>query len=96
MAKSTTKNNDGTTPRKIQKNRLGFMSKSKNGKSTLITVEQDMTLTAGTRLILQKPADEVDSLVRNGVIEEDEGEARKVKIPEWKLYNINVLPNNQE
>lgn len=95
----TNKSNGTTssaTARKVAKNRLGFVAKSKNGKSIILTVEQDMTLSAGTKVILQKPSEEVDSLVRNGLITEEEGETRKSKIPEFKLYNANVLPTQQD
>ncbi len=92
----TSKPSNSNAPRKVAKNRLGFVAKSKNGKSIILTVEQDMTLSAGTKVILQKPSEEVDSLVKNGLITEEEGETRKSRIPEFKLYNANVLPSQQD
>lgn len=76
---------------KVPKDRVGYVSKSKTGKS-IITVEQDMTLKAGDKLILQKPAETIDSLVKNGVISEEAGEQRKGSIPEWKTYEVSRLP----
>ena len=76
---------------KLPSNRLGFISKSKTGKS-MLTVEQDMTLKAGYRLIIESPQSEIDSLVTNGFIDEDVAEERKSKIPKWKLSVVKLLP----
>lgn len=77
---------------KVAKNRLGYVSKSKTGKS-IITVEQDMTLKKGDKLILNKPADNIDSLLRNGKIDEEQAEKRKNAIPDWKTHEVDVLPS---
>lgn len=76
---------------KQPKDKVGYVSKSKTGKS-IITVEQDMVLKKGDKLILQKPSDNIDSLVKNGVISEEAGEQRKSTIPEWKTYEVSKLP----
>ena len=73
---------------KPPKNYLGFISKTKTGKS-MITVEQDFTLKKGDKLFISKPSDTIDSLVANGIISEEAGETRKAKIPEWKLSEVN-------
>lgn len=79
---------------KMQKNRFGYVSKSKTGKS-IITVEQDMTLKKGDKLILNKPQDNIESLLRNGFIDEATAEKRKATIPEWKTHEVDVLPNKE-
>jgi hypothetical protein len=76
---------------KVPKDRVGYVSKSKTGKS-IITVEQDMTLKAGDKLILQKPTEVIDSLVKNGVLSEEVGEQRKSSVPEWKTHEVSKLP----
>lgn len=80
---------------KVAKNRLGYISKSKDGKSTLLTVEQDMVLKAGDRLILKKPSDEVESLAKNGVISEEKKEQLLSKLPAWKMSVVNLLPRSE-
>lgn len=79
---------------KVPKNRLGYVSKSQNG-NILITVEQDMVLKKGDKLMQRKPADNIESLVANGVISEDEGDKRKASLEKnapWKLYEVDLLP----
>ncbi len=76
---------------KQPKDKVGYVSKSKTGKS-IITVEQDMMLKKGDKLILQKPAEIIDSLVKNSIITEEAGEQRKSTIPEWKTYEVSKLP----
>ena len=41
-----------------------------------------MTLKKGDKLILNKPADNIDSLLRNGKIDEEQAEKRKNAIPD--------------
>jgi hypothetical protein len=72
-------------------NRLGYISKSKTGKS-MLTVEQDMTLKVGDKLIIESPKAEVDGLVAKGFLDEEAAAERKSKIPEWKLSNVKLLP----
>jgi ribosomal protein S20 len=79
---------------KIQANRLGFISKSKTGKS-LLTVEQDMTLQAGDKLLIESPQSEIDNLVAKGFIDEETAEERKNKLPKWKLSNVKLLPRSE-
>lgn len=81
---------------KVPKNQLGFISKSRDGKSVTLKVEQEMTLKVGDVLILRTPKEEVESLLSNGVIDEAKAEERMGKIPDWKLYNVNLLPNNKD
>ena len=76
---------------KQPKDKVGYVSKSKTGKS-IITVEQDMMLKKGDKLILTKPAENIDSLVKNGIISEEAGEQRKSTIPDWKTYEVSKLP----
>lgn len=75
---------------KYPKNHVGYISKSKAG-NIMLTVEQDVTLKAGDKLIQRKPADVIDGLVANGILDEAKGEERKSKIPDWKLYEVSVM-----
>lgn len=71
-------------------NLVGYISKSKAGNS-MITVEQDITLKAGDKLSIRKPADDIDALVARKVITEEEGEKRKARVPEWKLSEVKKM-----
>lgn len=75
---------------KKPKNLLGYVSKSQNG-NVIITVEQDMVLKKGDKLIQKRPADVLDGLAEAGIITEEECESRKSKVPEWKLYEVSRL-----
>lgn len=77
---------------KVPKNRLGYVSKSKTGKS-IITVEQDITLKAGQKIILSKPSDTIDRLVQSGFIDEATAEKRRASVPAWKTFECDVLPD---
>lgn len=77
---------------KVPKNRLGYVSKSKTGKS-MITVEQDMVLKKGDKLILNKPSDNIDSLAKNGLIDDVTAQKRKSSIPDWKTHEVDLLKN---
>jgi hypothetical protein len=77
---------------KVAKNRVGYVSKSKTGKS-VITVEQDITLKKGDKLILNKPSENIESLLKRGFIDEGEAEKRKSSIPDWKTHEVDVLPS---
>lgn len=77
---------------KQPKNRVGYVSKTKSGKNK-ITVEQDFTLKAGQTLIFNTPSENIDSLVKGGFISEDQGEERKAKVPEWKKFEVDLLPD---
>ena len=70
---------------------VGYLKESEKGNQILV-VEQDITLSKGDKIILKSTTDEVDSLVRNGFINEEQAEERKAKIPEWKLAVAKVLP----
>jgi hypothetical protein len=77
---------------KVPKNRVGYVSKSKSGKS-IITVEQDITLKAGQKIILTKPAETIDRLLAAGIIDEATAEKRKSSTPEWKTFEAELLPD---
>lgn len=77
---------------KVPKNRLGYVSKSEKSGKNIITVEQDMTLKKGDKLILSKPSDNIDSLLRNGYIDEEKAQERKSSIPAWKTFEVELLP----
>ena len=79
---------------KLPKNRVGYVSKSKTGKS-ILTVEQDITLKAGQKIILEKPSDIIDGLVKRGILTEEIGESRKEKTPAWKTHEASVLPDRE-
>lgn len=79
---------------KVPKNRVGYISKSKTGKS-ILTIEQDITLKAGQKIILGKPSDNIDSLVKRGFITEEVGETRKSSIPDWKTHECDLLPDRE-
>lgn len=82
-----------TTKKKYElpKNRVGYVSKSESGNS-IITVEQDITLKAGQKIILTKPADNIDRLLKNGYLTEEQAEDRKSKVPKWKTHEVDLLP----
>lgn len=70
---------------------VGYISKSKTGK-TVLKVEQDVTLKKGDVIIIQKPSENIDGLVRAGFLTEEAGEERKSKVPDWKLGEATLLP----
>jgi hypothetical protein len=72
------------------KNHVGYISKSKAGNS-MITVEQDLVLKKGDKLIIKKPVDSLKSLLDNGLIDEAKFEERAAKIPDWKLSEITKM-----
>lgn len=76
----------------LPKNRVGYVSKSKTGKS-MLTVEQDITLKAGQKIILEKPSDSIDNRVKRGFIDEAKGEALKAAVPSWKTHEASLLPD---
>lgn len=80
---------------KQPKNHVGYVSKSKAG-NIMITVEQDLVLKKGDKLMHKKPSEEIDGLVERGFITEDQGEQRKEKVPEWKLYVVSVLRSDDK
>jgi len=75
---------------KPPKNHVGYISKSKNGNS-ILTVEQDVTLKKGDKLILKKPIENLEGLRDNGIIDEAKFEERASKIPEWKLSEVTKM-----
>lgn len=75
-------------------NYVGYVSKSASGL-VLLTVEQDMVLKKGDKLIQKKPAEAIDGLVQKEFITEEEGEKRKARIPDWKLYEVTKLPSRE-
>jgi stress response protein SCP2 len=56
-------------------------------------VEQDITLKKGQKIILSKPAETIDRLLKGGIIDEATAEKRKGSIPEWKTHEADVLPD---
>lgn len=74
---------------------VGYLKESEAGNQILV-VEQDITLEKGSKIILKAPQEEVESLLRNGVLNEDQAEERLSKIPEWKLAVAKVLPKQQK
>lgn len=79
---------------KSPKNRVGYVSKSQNG-NIIITVEQDMVLKKGDKLIQRKPIENLQSLLDNGIITEEKFEQRVDAIPDWKLYEVDKLPSRE-
>lgn len=75
---------------KGSKNQVGYISKSKTGNS-ILTVEQDITLKAGDKLILKKPIENLEGLLKAGIIDEAKFEERAAKIPEWKLSEVTKM-----
>lgn len=72
------------------KNHLGYVSKSQAG-NIIITVEQDMVLKKGDKLIQKKPADIFQQLVDSGKMTEEKMQERLEKTPEWKLYEVSKI-----
>lgn len=83
---------DNKTERKMPKNYLGYISKSKTGK-TMLKVEQGVTLDAGDMLIISTPQENIQSLADNGVITQEQADERIEKVPDWKLYEVSRLPS---
>lgn len=71
--------------------KVGYVSKSKTGKS-IITVEQDMVLKKGDKLILEKPVDVINGLEQRGFLTAEKAEERRSSIPEWKTHEVSKLP----
>ena len=80
---------------KYPKNHVGYISKSKAGNS-MITVEQDIVLKKGDKLILKKPIENLEGLLNAGVIDEAKFEDRASKIPEWKLSEVTKMNFDKE
>lgn len=75
---------------KHPKNHVGYVSKSKSG-AIMITVEQDMVLKKGDRLIQRKPQEVLEGLLERGFIDEEKYEQRLESTPEWKLYEVSKM-----
>ena len=75
---------------KQPKNHVGYISKSKSGNS-ILTVENEITLKPGDKLIIKKPIDNLQGLLDNGIIDEAKFEERSSKIPEWKLSEVTKM-----
>lgn len=78
---------------KQPKNHVGYISKSKAGNSVL-TVEQDLNLKKGDKLILKKPIENLEGLLNAGVIDQEKFESRASKIPDWKLSEVTKMEFN--
>lgn len=79
---------------KPPKNQLGYVTKSKAG-NIIIKVEQDMVLKKGDTLIQRKPKDNLESLLKAGIIDEERFEQRVEKIPDWKLYEVSKIESKE-
>jgi hypothetical protein len=75
----------------MPESQVGYVSKSQSG-SSIITVEQDMVLKKGDKLILQKPVDIINGLQKRGIITEEKAQERLAKVPEWKTHEVSKLP----
>lgn len=74
--------------------KVGQALKSKGGK-TYLKFEKTVTLKEGDVLFLSKPSENIDYLVDKGDLTEEEGAAKKAKIPDFVLYNINTKGNTE-
>lgn len=72
------------------KNHVGYVSKSQAG-NIIITVEQDIVLKKGDKLIQKKPAEIFQGLVDRGLMTEEKMQERLDKTPEWKLYEVTKM-----
>ena len=79
---------------KPPKNQLGYVTKSKSG-NIIIKVEQDMYLKKGDILIQRKPKDNLENLLKAGIIDEEKFEQRAEKIPDWKLYEVTKIESKE-
>jgi hypothetical protein len=59
--------------------------------SLYVKIKQDVTLPAGTQLMIQDPRVKVQEAVDAGRLTEEQGEERLAKIPSFVKYNL-VLP----
>ncbi len=71
---------------KVPANRVGYASKSKAG-NTVITVEQDITLKKGQKIILNKKSDIMAKAEANG---------KQLNFPEWLTHQVDVLPDKDK
>lgn len=78
----------------LPKNHVGYVSKSQAGNN-IITVEQDLVLKKGDKLILKKPADVLQGKVNQGYMTEEKMEQILSKIPDWKLFEVQKM-NSKE
>lgn len=77
---------------KLPANRVGYVSKSKTGKS-MITVEQDIVLKKGQKIILDKMDDVYARMEASGKIKPEVIERIRENTPEWKTHEVSVLPD---
>lgn len=68
---------------------VGYLSKSTIGQST-ITVEQDITLKKGDKIVLEKMSDKFAGMLKSGKVSEEVVEAIKAKTPDWKTHEARV------
>lgn len=87
-------NTEGNNTGRGKYQRIGQIRQGDDG-SYYLKIEQDVTLTAGQSLTIEKPESEIDRLVERGFITEDEGDARKAKVPTYVKYNVKVRPAKQ-
>jgi hypothetical protein len=75
---------------KLPENYVGYVSKSKAG-NIMITVEQDLALGKGDKLMHKKPLENLEGLLERGFIDQAKFDERAAQIPEWKLYEVTVM-----
>lgn len=77
-------------PTKAKWQNIGTLRKNEAGK-LYIKFDQDVTITKGSVLQLQKPDEAIKRLAELGFLDEAKAKARLEAIPEYIKYNV-VLP----
>ncbi len=72
------------------KQQFGQVLLSKSGDTFYINVERDVTLKAGDKVYLNKPQEEITSLVAHNFITQAEADARIAKVPGFVKFNVNL------
>ncbi len=66
---------------------VGVVLNNKEG-SPYLQFREDVIVTAGTILALQRPKDQIDYLVKENKITQTEADARLAKIPDYLRFNV--------
>lgn len=84
--------------RKYAQNHVGYVSRSQSD-FLILTVEQDMVLSAGDKIIFNTPQDVLSSKFAAGFLKDQDGNLisedrlaeMQSKVPEWKLYEASKM-----
>lgn len=74
---------------------VGSLLKSKAG-GLYIKFKEDVTIKAGSTLMLQNPRTRLDEAVAAGRMDAEKAEEIKAKIPEYVKYNVILPPDDRK